>query len=93
MVGGKQRSTGTPTSNVKLHGRLADIWASFLELRRAKPYARKPKEVIISLPLRAAGRPLLGPLLTFHWAWGPDDHPASGRKGATGWAGVEDRKG
>ena len=40
--------------------RVAAIWASSLELGRAKSYAHKPQEVIISCPCRQLGLPCQG---------------------------------
>lgn len=81
MVGGEGRSGGTQIGHVKAHDGFAAVGASSLEPSRTKPYAHKPQEIIISLPLRAAGVPTAGPLLISHWYWDLDDHPVSGGKG------------
>lgn len=81
MVEGEGRSGGTQIGHVKAHDGFAAVWASSLELGRTKPYAHKPQEIIISLPLRAAGVPTAGPLLISHWYWDFDDHAVSGGKG------------
>ena len=57
-------------------------------LGRAKPYAHKPQEVIISCPWRQLRHPWLGPILTSHWSWDPEDYPGAkgkGAKGGLGW--------